>query len=72
MYSLESPYRGDSNEYTQYANIIEKIEKTSLNNANLPRWPSVMNNPQLLELHVYNKSIWNLKMFELLRFDYTL
>ena len=31
VYSLESPRRGDSNEYTQYTIIVYKIEKISLN-----------------------------------------
>ena len=31
VYSLESPHRGDSNEYTQHTNIVLKIEKISLN-----------------------------------------
>ena len=31
MYSLESPHRGDSNEYTQYTIIVWKIQKISLN-----------------------------------------
>ena len=31
MYSLESPHRGDSNEYTQHTFIVQKIDKTSQN-----------------------------------------
>ena len=31
VYSLESPHRGDSNEYTQHTIIVLKIEKISLN-----------------------------------------
>ena len=31
VYSLESPHRGDSNEYTQHTIIVYKIEKISLN-----------------------------------------
>ena len=31
VYSLESPHRGDSNEYTQHTNTVYKIEKISLN-----------------------------------------
>ena len=31
VYSLESPHRGDSNEYTQHTIIVQKIEKISLN-----------------------------------------
>ena len=31
MYSIESPHRGDSNEYTQYTIIVWKIQKISLN-----------------------------------------
>ena len=30
VYSLESPHRGDSNEYTQYTFLFKKIEKISL------------------------------------------
>ena len=33
---LESPHRGDSNEYTQHTIILEKIEKTSPNYLHLP------------------------------------
>ena len=35
MYSLESPHRGDSNEYTHHAIIEYKIKKTPLNNHHL-------------------------------------
>ena len=31
VFSLESPHRGDSNEYTQHTIILLKIEKISLN-----------------------------------------
>ena len=31
MYTLESPHRGDSNEYTQHTIIVYKIKKISLN-----------------------------------------
>ena len=31
VYSLESPHRGDSKEYTQHTTIVQKVEKTSLN-----------------------------------------
>ena len=31
VYSLESPHRGDSNEYIQHTIIVYKIEKISLN-----------------------------------------
>ena len=31
VYSLESPHRGDSYEYTQHTIIVQKIEKISLN-----------------------------------------
>ena len=31
VYSLESPHRGNSNEYTQHTIIVYKIEKISLN-----------------------------------------
>ena len=31
VYSLESPHRGDSNEYTQHTIIVQKIKKKSLN-----------------------------------------
>ena len=30
VYSLESPHRGDSNEYTQHIIIVKNIEKKSL------------------------------------------
>ena len=49
MYSLESPHRGDSNEYTQHTIIvkeIKKIPKLSL----FASWPGTMINPQWLEL----------------------
>ena len=35
VYSLESPHRGDSNEYTQHTIIVTKIEKQSLNSRHL-------------------------------------
>ena len=35
VYSLESPHRGDSNEYTQDTIIVLEIKKTSLNNHHL-------------------------------------
>ena len=59
MYSLESPHRGDSNEYTQPTNISQKIEKTSLNDPQLP--------PDLA-LYAEQMSMV-LKMLELLQFD---
>ena len=31
VYSLESPHRGDSNEYTQHTIILLKIENISIN-----------------------------------------
>ena len=31
VYSLESPHRGDSNEYTQHTIVVYKIEKISKN-----------------------------------------
>ena len=49
MYSLESPHRGDSNEYTQHTIIVQKIEdfpKLSL----FASSTGVMINPQWLEL----------------------
>ena len=30
-YSLESPHRGDSNDYTQHTVIVKEIKKKSLN-----------------------------------------
>ena len=37
--SLESPHRGDSNEYTHHIIIIQKIDKTSLNDSHcLQTW----------------------------------
>ena len=48
MYSLESPQRGDSNEYTQHTIIVQKLENiTKL--SPFASWPGVMINPQWLE-----------------------
>ena len=49
VYSLESPHRGDSNEYSQHTiivNEIKKIPKVSL----FASSPGSMINPQWLEL----------------------
>ena len=35
VYTLESPHRGDSNEYTQHTIILLKIENISINYRNL-------------------------------------
>ena len=35
VYLLESPHRGDSNEYTQHTIIVKKIENISLNDHDL-------------------------------------
>ena len=48
VYSLESPYRGDSNEYTQHAIDVKEIKQKSLNYRYL--LPDTMINPQWLEL----------------------
>ena len=50
MYSLESPHRGDSNEYTQHTIIVWKIEQINLNYRHLlPEWFGTIINPQWLE-----------------------
>ena len=69
MYSLESPHRGDSNEYTQHTIIVYKIEKISLNYRyllpELVPWLTVSgsNYPCLERISMVPK------MFEPLRFD---
>ena len=69
MYSLESPHRGDSNEYTQHTIIVYKIEKISLNYRYLlpelvPRLTlSGSNHPCLEQFSMVPK------MFEPLKFD---
>ena len=56
VYSLESPHRGDSNEYTQHTIFIEKIK-------NVPKllsfasWPVVMSNHQWLELPISGTNV---------------
>ena len=68
VYSLESPHRGDSNEYTQYTIFVEKIKK-SLNYCHLPpdllSWLTIndSNYPYLEQMSMVPK------MFEPLRFD---
>ena len=69
VYSLESPHRGDSNEYTQHTIIVLKIENISLNYRSLfPElvpWLNLSNSnyPCLERISMAQK------MFELLRFD---
>ena len=52
LYSLESPHRGDSNEYTQHTIIIWKVKNISLNYSPFASWPSARINPQWLELPI--------------------
>ena len=69
MYSLESPHRGDSNEYTQHTIILQKMEKTFLNYFHLPSdlalWLTLSgsNYPCLEQISMVPK------MFELVKFD---
>ena len=69
VYSLESPHRGDSNEYTQHTIIIWKLEKTILNYPHLPPdlalWLTLSgsNYPCLEQISMVPK------MFEPLKFD---
>ena len=52
VYSLESPHRGDSNEYTQHTIIVENrkdFPKLSL----FASWTGAMTNPQWLELPMF-------------------
>ena len=69
VYSLESPHRGDSNEYTQHTIIVYKIEKISLNYRyllpELVPWLTLSgsNYPCLERISMVPK------MFEPLRFD---
>ena len=69
VYSLESPHRGDSNEYTQRAIIVFKIEKTLLNYCHLlldlAPWLTLSgsNYPYLKQVSMVPK------MFEPLKFD---
>ena len=69
VYSLESPHRGDSNEYTQHTVIVLKIENISLNYRylcpELMPWLTLSgSNYQCLE-----RISMVPKMFEPLRFD---
>ena len=67
VYSLKSPHRGDSDEYTQHTIILWKIEKTYLNYPRLPPDLAVgltlsgSNFPFLEQFSMV------LKMFEILR-----
>ena len=71
VYSLESPHRGDSNEYTQHTIIVNKIEKIILNYRYLL--------PELVSWLTLNGSKYLClerismvpKIFEPLRFDCT-
>ena len=69
VYSLESPHRGDSNEYTQHTIIVQKIEKISLDYRHLLPYlaPSVTlsgsNYPCLEQISMAPN------MFEPLKFD---
>ena len=69
MYSLESPHRDDSNEYTQHTIILWKMEKTFLDYFHLPSdlalclTPSGSNYPCLEQISMVPK------MFEPLKFD---
>ena len=49
VHSLESPHRGDSNEYTHHTIISKEIERTSLI-SQFASWHGAMINPQWLEL----------------------
>ena len=51
MYSLESPRRGDSNEYIQQAIIVQKSNKITKLSPFAP-WTDVMINPQWFELPI--------------------
>ena len=50
VYSLESPHRGDSNEYTQHTIIVYKIEKDFPKLSLFASWTGAMINHQWLEL----------------------
>ena len=49
MYSLESPHRGDSNEYTKHTIVVKEIKKNPKLSL-FASWPGTMINPQWLEL----------------------
>ena len=65
VYSLESPHRGDSNNYTQHPIIVSKIEKISLIIAICLTWFTLSGSsyPNLEQLSMV------LKMFEPLKTD---
>ena len=69
MYSLESPHRGDHNEYTQHTIILQKMEKTFLDYFHLPSdlalWLTLSGSsyPCLEQISMVPK------MFEPLKFD---
>ena len=69
VYSLESPHRGDSNEYTQHTIILLKIENFFINYRHLlpdlVPWLNLIgsNNPSLEQISMVPK------MFEPLKFD---
>ena len=71
MYSLELPHQSSSNEYTQHTIIVKKIKKKKKKIPELSpfsSWPSVMINPQLLELPISRtnfhgpKDVWAIKV----------
>ena len=77
VYSLESPDRGDSNEYTQHR-FFFFFNRCVENRKDFPKlsllgsWTGAMINPQWLKLPMSRTNSMVPKMFEPLRFDYTL
>ena len=57
VYSLESPHRGDSNEYTQHTIIAQKIEKSFPKLLPFASWPGTMINVQWLELPISRTNV---------------
>ena len=72
MYSLESPHRGDSNEYPQYNIIVKKLEKMFQNYRHFASLSGVMINLQWLELPISRTNFHGPKDVRALRFDYML
>ena len=72
MCPLESPRRGDSNEYTQHIIIVQRIEKISLNHRNLPSDLALRLTLSGSNYPYLEQNSMVLKMFEPLKFDWIL
>ena len=68
VYSLESPHRGGSNEYTQYTILTRRSNKKTPKLSPFASWPGAVINPERLELQYREQISMIPKGFVLLRF----